>query len=718
MSVAGFPPVIVVGDERLHDTLTRAGVHWATQSVVLSVADMWRGLQSGELSTGSVAVVISDTVPDREQLLPAVETLAPHAPVFILMENPHVQPWLEKHFRLKLPTGMPGGVHYVPLTTGGDVLQNLRQELSHVVAFPAQFPPEVTAVDLLGRRVETSEQQPSPLFGAEETPVSVPSAEEVMSTDHSGHNFLSPSSPEVLTPENVTEDTSVERVNDTITYTHDSSHNITEDAADGSDIDGNQDEMSEVNDGADGSAVDTHQGGAVDVNDELVVHAVVTATSDTVAADEVTVDENAADEVTVDEVATDTVTVDEDAHDETAIDTVTVDEVTADEILGDGHGVPEVVSVDAHHTETVSALVNDGMSAATGNVLPLTPELAEGPPPLQSHAAAGSALGTVITCTSSKGGSGKSTSSMMLAATVAHASAAAGQPLKVVLVDLDTRDGQIASLIGQYQPTALSLRYAPAVTEQTVLANLQHDTNLGIDCLLAPVRPRTADDCGPEFYRQVIQVLRATHDVVILDTSVNYLDPLIAEVALPEADTVLMCTTMATTALHGLARALREMLEQPDRGGMGVPKDKIGIVVNQAVKNVDMTTEQVIQSALGARIVGAIPMASRDVLIATNRNQMYKLLQHPHLAPAFFQLAKTTLPAAALTPATPQMGSERTSSSQSAATPTADNAVHVTMHPAAPRSAATAAPTTAPAATGTPAPAKREPTKKRSLFRR
>lgn len=251
--------------------------------------------------------------------------------------------------------------------------------------------------------------------------------------------------------------------------------------------------------------------------------------------------------------------------------------------------------------------------------------------------------------TSSKGGSGKSTTAIMLASQIAQSSIKAYEagliekPLKVVLVDMDTRDGQVGSLISKYVPTALNIRVAPTWDEETVLSNLVHDSRLGIDALLAPVRPRTADDVGPDFYRHVIGVLQRTHDVVIMDTSVNYLDPLISTVCLPIADAILFVTTLATTSVQGMARALREITEPAESGGMGINRNKIGIVVNQSVTDVGMDRDSVLQAALRVQIVGAIPLATKDVLTATNYQRMYLLLTHPTLGPAYHKLAQACL---------------------------------------------------------------------------
>ena len=254
-----------------------------------------------------------------------------------------------------------------------------------------------------------------------------------------------------------------------------------------------------------------------------------------------------------------------------------------------------------------------------------------------------------ISSMSSKGGSGKSTTAIMLAATIARASAAAGTPKKVVIVDLDTRDGQVGSLIGQYVPTAINIRVMPRWDAATVTGNLVHDKRLGIDALLAPVRPRNADDVGPDFYRQIISVLQTTHDVVILDCSVNYLDPLLGT-AFAMSDEILFVTTLATTSVQGMARSLTELFADPVDGGLGIPREKVGIVANQVINNVGMGKDKLLRAALGAPLVGQIPSDQDAVLVATNSNRMFDLLKHPKLGPAYFRLAVNCLPNIAMAP--------------------------------------------------------------------
>lgn len=246
---------------------------------------------------------------------------------------------------------------------------------------------------------------------------------------------------------------------------------------------------------------------------------------------------------------------------------------------------------------------------------------------------------TTIACMSSKGGSGKSTTAISLAGAIARASALAGSPKKVVLVDLDIRDGQVGSFIQQYVPTSVNIRMLPQINAKTVTSNLVHDRNLGIDALLAPVRPRNADELGPKFYSEVIQVLKTTHDVVILDCSVNYLDPLLGT-AFALADEILFVTTLATTSVQGMARALQELFTSTENGGLGIPREKVGVVINQSNNKAGMDKNKLVQASLGAEIVGVIPAEYDEVLVRTNKHQMHLLLNHPRLGAAYYKLAQ------------------------------------------------------------------------------
>lgn len=258
--------------------------------------------------------------------------------------------------------------------------------------------------------------------------------------------------------------------------------------------------------------------------------------------------------------------------------------------------------------------------------------------------------GQTITVISSKGGSGKTTVSQLLAMGIATYSRLAGEPKSVVVVDLDVRDGQVAIVFRRWAPSALNLRKMPHWDEQTIRKNLVYHDKYGIHALLAPVRPRDAAKLTPEFYRTIIRSLQRMFDVVVLDCSVAYMDPLASSVALVEATEILMVSTMVETSVAGMGRSLREFVTPQAEGGMGIPKDKIAVVLNQTANNIGMKNDKILENALGVSVIAKIPLASLDVMAATNKGELDVLLRHETLGPAYFRLAGVCLPDAKLSP--------------------------------------------------------------------
>ncbi len=57
-----------------------------------------------------------------------------------------------------------------------------------------------------------------------------------------------------------------------------------------------------------------------------------------------------------------------------------------------------------------------------------------------------------------------------------------------------------------------------------------------------------------------------------------------------------------------------------------------------------MQREQILAAGLGVPVVGVIPLATKDVLTATNLHRMHTLLDHPLIGPAYNEVARTCLP--------------------------------------------------------------------------
>lgn len=254
-------------------------------------------------------------------------------------------------------------------------------------------------------------------------------------------------------------------------------------------------------------------------------------------------------------------------------------------------------------------------------------------------------FGQVVAVTSSKGGSGKSTVAVSTATYLAHASINSvrehleDRPLKVCILDLDVRDGQLGFLTGNSSPTVLKLR-SEGISRETVAETVIHDPKLKCDLLLAPKRPRLSEDTPPDFYVELIHVLRKMYDYVIIDTSVNYLDPLLEKVAYPTADQIVFVTDIVVNSVFSMTRWIQEVTMPKERGGMGINRNKIGIVVNKVLSDVNMPGEKIARSALGLPVIAVIPSNPRLIAHAANFQSMQTILKHKDLYPAIRRLAR------------------------------------------------------------------------------
>lgn len=254
--------------------------------------------------------------------------------------------------------------------------------------------------------------------------------------------------------------------------------------------------------------------------------------------------------------------------------------------------------------------------------------------------------GLVTTVTSSKGGSGKSSVAVLLATQLAQSSKKAfdagmtDRPLDICVVDLDTFDGQLGFVLGHMTPTALNIALSESILDaELVKTNLVYNERMGIHALLAPVRGATARYTDPPFYQKVIRILRTMFDVVILDTSVQHYDELIKTVALPEADAILLVTTLDIKSVKGLARWMDVARKPVLQGGHGVDHSKIGIVVNGSIQGVGMGNQELTTAALGAKLLVAIPLDTKAVQAAGNANRLEDIIEHPTIGPEYYKLA-------------------------------------------------------------------------------
>lgn len=257
------------------------------------------------------------------------------------------------------------------------------------------------------------------------------------------------------------------------------------------------------------------------------------------------------------------------------------------------------------------------------------------------------AKGKVITVTSSKGGSGKSTVSLLLATYLSKGSKIAAeenelnQAFKVCVVDLDTRDGQLGFLNGAQDPSVIDILVEGAPTKESIKKGIWHNKNMDVDFIFSAKRPRNAAAIPNAFYGSLVQKLREVYDYVILDTSVNYLDPLLDKVAYPAADSIVFVSDIGISSIFGMMRWIRETTQSDDETHVNIDPTKIGVVINKVLNDVNMDTDKIEAAASGLPIWGVLPSFPGIVTYAANTSSMDQVLNQPIINAGIKSVADT-----------------------------------------------------------------------------
>jgi len=213
--------------------------------------------------------------------------------------------------------------------------------------------------------------------------------------------------------------------------------------------------------------------------------------------------------------------------------------------------------------------------------------------------------GRVVTVFSAKGGCGKTT----MATNIATAIAESGKGT-VALLDLDLAFGDVAIALQLFPSHTIG--DAVAIGEELdgdAVRSLLTPHRSGVQALVAPMEPSTADTIDVGLVTRVIELLREEFDYVIIDTPPALDDNVLA--AFDKSDMVALLATLDIPALKNLKLTL-ETLDL-----IGYPREKLRIVLNRADSKVGLALSEV-EKTLKAPIVAQIP-SSRDVPASTNR---------------------------------------------------------------------------------------------------
>jgi pilus assembly protein CpaE len=239
---------------------------------------------------------------------------------------------------------------------------------------------------------------------------------------------------------------------------------------------------------------------------------------------------------------------------------------------------------------------------------------------------------------SSKGGCGTSFVATNLAAANAGST---------VLVDLNLQAGDLALFLGLEPKYSLAdMAEKCDRLDNTLINSVVAPYSSNLSLLAAPREADSADEIKPEHVFAVLERLRETFDLVVLDPQHTFDSITLA--ALDQADEIVLVLTLDIPAIRSTQRAL----EIFDR--LGYPRSKIRVVVNRWSKQIDLDLRQV-EKFLGEPVIGFIPSDYQTAVTSINLGQpLVQSESNSRIAQEIRRIAGTLSGSAPLEPSTPR----------------------------------------------------------------
>ena len=208
---------------------------------------------------------------------------------------------------------------------------------------------------------------------------------------------------------------------------------------------------------------------------------------------------------------------------------------------------------------------------------------------------------------SPKGGVGRTTVAVNLAV-----AAATELGKKVVIMDASFQFGDVGVLLN-LNPKSKSI--ADLIPELETGEPDSLDTFLishpdGIQVLLAPPSPETAEMITASGVKKILEALRRTHDLVVVDCTAFFNDTTLA--VLDAADVILTMLSLEITSIKNM-RLFLEVAEQ-----LGYEAGKVRLVLNRADSALGIRVADV-EHSIGRKVDETIVSDGRSVVYALNR---------------------------------------------------------------------------------------------------
>jgi pilus assembly protein CpaE len=221
----------------------------------------------------------------------------------------------------------------------------------------------------------------------------------------------------------------------------------------------------------------------------------------------------------------------------------------------------------------------------------------------------------VVAIFSPKGGAGRTTIATNLALAIRRET-----DQRVALVDANLQFGDVGVLLN-LNPKNRSMLDAVdgGEPDRDIIESVMIDHSTGIRVLLAPPSPEGADLVTPSYLRKMVDVLRQSHDWVIVDLPSGLNDHSLG--ILDAADQILIVAALEITTIKNV-RLFLEVADQLD-----YERSKLRLVINRSDSSQGIRIGDV-EASIRRPIDGSIVSDGRLAVLAVNRGVPF-VVSHP-----------------------------------------------------------------------------------------